>query len=514
MLIKDLIQLEMFNNCELLTGDIGLDNRVETAMILEATDIEKWGQKNQLILTSFYAFSDDDQQSSHTFFEKIKAIGISGIVIKIDRLIHTVPEWFVEQCVHYCIPLIKIEKGISYEKILVAIYGPLINKQATILKSYYEANRQFSALDPAQSSFHDIMTLFHTIMRKQCRLCIPDKQIEIIYGNKEKFSYQNEQLNRVSSSYIRHHYFIIPSSPSQRTVLLFESNHVLVNNFTLEVILDSDTITDSDLMIVENLVNIIQNKLQVSYMFKEQRYTQLNSMAGSILQNTFANYQELDLLLTETEMNDYDYYQMIAFPNNQFTGPNKMYVHSLRNRLRGLYAKHIFYENGLYTILLFNLKSMKQLIRKPDVKRVCGTIDAHNIAISDVVTKERIRELLPQCLDVLKFNRLFPIDFVVENQELGVFRLFTQMELADLLAIIPDKLLSLQREKEDLFQTLAAFLNYNKNFNATAQALFIHPKTVRYRVQKAEEYLAVKFDGSFNSLNYELSINLLRFHTQ
>ena len=58
MQLKELIELPLFKNSKTLTGTIGLTNPVASVMVLEAIDIEKWIKKDQLILTSFYAFKD------------------------------------------------------------------------------------------------------------------------------------------------------------------------------------------------------------------------------------------------------------------------------------------------------------------------------------------------------------------------------------------------------------------------------------------------------------------------
>lgn len=99
-----------------MTKEIGLDNEVDSAMVLEAIDIENWSRKNQLILTSFYALHDLPEKELENFFVKMRRIGISGLILKTDRFIKMIPEWFIELCFNYEIPLIKITQDISYEK--------------------------------------------------------------------------------------------------------------------------------------------------------------------------------------------------------------------------------------------------------------------------------------------------------------------------------------------------------------------------------------------------------------
>jgi purine catabolism regulator len=61
MTIKELMSLELFKTCKLLTGDIGLTNEVDSAMVLEALDIENWSKKKSInfnFTVCFQRFAD------------------------------------------------------------------------------------------------------------------------------------------------------------------------------------------------------------------------------------------------------------------------------------------------------------------------------------------------------------------------------------------------------------------------------------------------------------------------
>ena len=52
MKLRELLSIGDLKKGKILTKEIGLDNEVDSAMVLEAIDIENWSRKNQLILTS------------------------------------------------------------------------------------------------------------------------------------------------------------------------------------------------------------------------------------------------------------------------------------------------------------------------------------------------------------------------------------------------------------------------------------------------------------------------------
>ena len=68
MKLINLLQLKPFSKASLLTGEIGHNNEIESVMIIEALDIEKWAIQNQLLLTSFVAFQNKNHEAINNFF--------------------------------------------------------------------------------------------------------------------------------------------------------------------------------------------------------------------------------------------------------------------------------------------------------------------------------------------------------------------------------------------------------------------------------------------------------------
>ena len=95
----------------------------------------------------------------------MRRIGISGLILKTDRFIKMIPEWFIELCFNYEIPLIKITQDISYEKILFTIYEPLLNYQSHVLRTYYDVRQRFTKLERHYPTVETIMQEFYDIIK-------------------------------------------------------------------------------------------------------------------------------------------------------------------------------------------------------------------------------------------------------------------------------------------------------------------------------------------------------------
>jgi len=130
--------------------------------------------------------------------------------------------------------------------------------------------------------------------------------------------------------------------------------------------------------------------------------------------------------------------------------------------------------------------------------------------VSEVLRKEQIKEILPECLDAIRFNRQFYLAPIIAYSDLGIFSSFIkENQLEKLQQSIPPKLYQLSEENEELFKTLYTFFITNRNYKNTAETLFLHAKTIRYRLSKIEQLLEIDLTSPIQLVNYEIGTYLL-----
>lgn len=516
MRLKELLRTDNFASAKLLTGNIGLENEIESVMVLEAIDIEKWSKTHQIILTSFYAFANQPIEKINDFFQKMEKIGISGLIVKVDRLISMIPEWMIELCIQHRIPLIKITQDISYEKIMLGIYQPIFNYQSHILKTYYEVRQRFSQLTRNFASLERIMAEFYQLLQKSCFLQIPERQIFISEGNVDRDLVITSQERYAHSAYTTNNYSLIHfyTHRDARDQLALQVR--IPNNFTencsLFIFNNEEEFKENDLMIIENVVDVLQEKLQMEYLIKKDRYTRLNNLADAILQNTPQYSDELDSLLQEANLAKFTSYQGIAFATNSLN--SKVIQKEIRNKLRHLKPNTLFFEHMNYLIVLLNFSKEGGPISKELLHQLLAdyfvSYPELTIAVSELKEREQLKEILLDCLNILRFNEEYFIDNVVEMTDLGIFRYFIEEnKQAEMAHCIPQELRQLQREQFDLFATLQVYFQQNRNYKKTAEALFLHPKTIRYRLDRIQEILGIDLTNPLQAHNYETGCYLL-----
>ncbi|MGM0175455.1 PucR family transcriptional regulator [Enterococcus sp. DIV0800] len=516
MKLKELLSLSQLETSKILTKEIGLENEVESAMVLEALDIEHWSKKNQLILTSFYAFDGLTEVDLEEFFHKMQQIGVSGLVIKMERLIKIIPDWVIELSFKYQIPLIKIAQDVSYEKILLAIYEPLLNHQTHILRAYYDVRQRFTRLERQHPSLKEIMEEFYHLIGAPCSLKMIDQQVEIAFGATPKDYVVLERKNLSSGEFTKNDYNLLTlfsqqNGPSQSAleVNLFNpySSHCL-----LLVYLNQTEVKETDLVIIENTIDVLQERLNTEYLLKKERYERLNNLADAILQNTPKNLDELESLLQEAHMNQHAYYQAVAFSTK--TPASKLLKDKAITLLKSLKTDSIFFDHHNYSLILFNFsqnKSISKLQMKHLLTEVLESNPTMTFVISSLKQRDDLKEILMECLDILRFNEEFYQDNVVELADIGIFRHFIRSEQVQALnELVPAKLLNLSQTNFDLFETFYQFLRNNRNYKQTSEAMFLHSKTIRYRLNKIEKILAIDLADSLQVMNHEIGTYIIK----
>lgn len=517
MKLKELLTLGELKKGEILTKDIGLDNEVTTAMILEAIDIENWSKKNQLILTSFYALNDLTEAELEDFFVKMCQIEISGLILKTDRFIKTIPDRFIHLCFKYRIPLIKIKQEVSYEKILLTIYEPLLNTQSHILRTYYEVRQRFNQLERQSSSIETIMEEFYRIIKLPFSLKLIDKGIEISDGKIPRDAIVLARKTLRNTDFTKNDYSLLTLYAHTNPQKHYALEVAIFNNYSanclLLVYLPDDVVKETDLVIIENAIDALQEKFNTESLLKKERYTRLNNLADAILQNTPKNPDELNSLLHEVHMLSKDSYQTIVFPTKDTqTQLMKTRIISL---LRTLKKEAIFFDQHHYSAVLYNFDQADGPITKAYLQRVVQDFLLENpyltFAISSLKPKQGIKELLFECLDILNFNRDFYNGPIVTLADIGIFKHFIQEEqLQSIEESLPQNLVALAQTNFDLFETFYCFLQNNRNYKQTAEKMFLHSKTIRYRLHKVEQLLAIDFNNAFQMANYEIGAYVIK----
>src|SRR5699024_11813704 len=89
--LNELFILEGMEDATILAGHRGLTRPVQFVNISDAPDIIDFSGENHLLLTTAYAFKDDPQKL-RDLIRQMNALNCSGLIIKLQRFLHELPE--------------------------------------------------------------------------------------------------------------------------------------------------------------------------------------------------------------------------------------------------------------------------------------------------------------------------------------------------------------------------------------------------------------------------------------
>ena len=519
MRVSNLFDLPCFKDAKLLTNKTSLDREVEGINIIEAPDIENWGKKNELLLTSFFAFKDLDEAKIEHFFKSMNNIGTAGLIVKVERFYLMVPEIFIKLGNKFSIPIIKVYGSTRYEDIIQSILERLLNNKLYLLNIYYESNKNFSLINKFDYTLQDVSNQLSDNFKESLIT------IKLISSNK---SFQSGLKLDISKFKVIKSYDATESLTNYnfKCSLLKNNNNYLyeisakvsnerISDYIITIISKIPIDNQASYIILDNALQSITQILQFDFISKSEQFLFLNNLASSILHYTkSANDNELDFLLTEASLNTYKNYIVIGIIKSE-KGPRTR-KNNILNFFKSFNFPYIYFEDDEYIYLILNFKEeFKEYFKKNNILKKMGEFGINSSSMNDFVFsnighKFEINRLYREVLELILIKSKYNIPDIMDIREIGLVNLILNYGLSEIIKYLPPKLVSLYEKENDLFETLFMFYICKENYNLCAENLFVHPKTVRYRIDKIKNILSINEASSLIDINYKLGTYVLK----
>ena len=532
--VRDILDFESLYESELIAGMKGLQKEVTGIMVMEAPDIEEWGNVGQVCLTSYFALKDLTLTETKDFFAKANKIGIVAFIVKLDRLVKQIPSYFIDECNMYQIPLIKIPKETHYETIILNIMETLINKNKVLLDRYYMISNQFTNLALREPRLKDILALLedlipnpvsfsenNSIIYRNININPELENVQVIDSTKlSKKRYTNFEYERqvvIHSNFpTQQHSQLLVGIPSLGTDVYRLIIHELIQQTTEE-----------DFMAIENTVSSLQMELLKKYALQQQNLSHLNELINDLIYVRYQSEEELAEILNFLHFSHQDKFHLVTFDLSVQTNKNKVkredsesIVKALSNYISIHWKRFVtLVKKDKIIFLICNSDSERQFNEKITAAIHSFTSLSYyshlsfNTGISCQSNVSDLHLANKQANNILKILKLTNQENkIVSYQELGVIQLFLETnDLEHLIKFVPDKILEIQKTNPELNKTLKVFLDHNQNYKTTAQELFIHPKTAKYRIERLIKLANIDFNNPEELLQINIGLRLLDF---
>lgn len=530
--LKEVSGLPSLKDSKLIYGKEKLNISVSGAMVMEALDIEDWGSPRQILMTSNFAFKDETSETIIHFFKKAKEIGISAFIFKKNRLVSEIPEYFISNCKMFGFPLFEVKKDITYESIINDILKLINNRNTLLLQSYYDNHQQFIQLMMNQSGTIKILETLSTLIGVPVSLV--EKANAKVIGTKERYNLF-EFKNAAESMYrefnnleYEQHSVNYPNIKTQENnkLLSFTIPNLSYEEYQLIIHGADYRFSDMDFMAITNTIIAIQTELVKKYALRQNKKARMNEMVSDLVHGRLTIQEDIDETINNLELNPDKKYRVIVF---NFNSKKRELSDGLVNRLTDTLAN--LFKNKFNNLLYIGHKNQVSLVTSTEtmtintVKKKIETIlkklsdnksykDVyHYISISNEVSLYKLSEGHRQAMDSQKILRMGNEESaIVSYENLGLYRLFIETDnLNSLERFVPENLKALQKDNPDLLNTLYVFINVNQNYSEASEILFIHPKTVRYRINRLKERYNINLKNPEEILQYSIALRILKF---
>jgi len=525
MNLQQILKNDCFKPAKVVSHHKYLDREVSSVMILEATDIEKWGRKHQLILTSYYALIDLHDDDLLSFFKKLVSLEISGLVLKVDRLVKEAPTQLIEFCNTFDIPLIEIPETVKYETIILAVLQPIINENSQILNSYYNARKTINQLSFKEFSIDELLNSIRQLIKSDIQFENESKSFFYSTFVKELPYKVIHEITLPKIKFVDNQYFervIEYSDGTTQTIVSVNIPDLLDNKYVFSVFISFDQLNENDIMMIENATELLLTELLKIYAIKKNQSMRKNNQMHDLLLARYYSEEERNSILSILEIDKFAYYQGIMVSiygeNRNNANPIRSPLDPAINYIRLKYKHVAYFQKNFDIVFLVNLENPEARIKKEDLVELLEICYSNNPSIYCHIGLSACKE---SALDSINDNLLNLKKFmhivhqkstILDYEQLGFFKLFYKIENIDeLFDYVPKHLFDLVKENVDYAHTFLCFLANNHNYVKTAEQLFIHPKTVRYRIDKVVERLGVSLNDSDTLLSLQVALKICEY---
>ncbi|WP_407314760.1 PucR family transcriptional regulator [Desulfosporosinus sp. SB140] len=541
--VKDALKIGPLSTSETVAGHQKLDNVVKGVTIMEAPDIVNWLAGGELLLTSLYS-APAGTLNYKEFIKKLADKGVAAIAIKVGRFVERVPEDMLEAANQYGLPILVLDANVRFVDVMYPIMAELFNNQVVKLNYYKIIQERFTTLALHCLGLDTITKTLEELIGNP--VVVYDRNFKCISTTNpllKKFSevadlFQRESLNDKLSFYRQIVQFPALGEEAVPQVVVPIQAFSQVKAY-LTVVEVNKRLQEMDLICLEHAATVVTLDLvkKVAVQEIEQKFQ------NDLLENLITGNSALNNTLERAALIGWDLsraYTIVLFNIDNIDGILAKSKHSPDTMLQGLksdvvsiitnavrnHTKHYILgtkndsiilmwpspddQNGFLELIKKTGKEIQEQIKKK-VKKVSVAIGIGDVALN----VDEIPRSFKEARDAITFGRMIQGQHVIEAfSELGVFRILCKFaEGNELKNFVPKPLLKLiEHDKNNetvLLKTLEIFLECNGNASKAAKELFIHYKTMLYRLERIKEITGIDLEANEHRLEIEMGLKII-----
>ncbi|WP_048942845.1 PucR family transcriptional regulator [Enterococcus faecalis] len=536
-ILAEVLALPRFSDLQLLSSHSNLTQPLESVEITETPDVADFIPKNVMILTTAMIYKDD-QEKLKPFIDSLKQAECTALGIKVGRFLDEISPEIVAYASAVDLPLIKIPSTQPLGGLLHEIVGYLRDSKTEQMSVAFDIQKRFSTLLMQDVDATRFIAEFAKILNAPIILLSPWQQViahsNYFYGNQKSAEFFIEQLSKDHFQQLAQEKKIFRLQDERQENIQVAGFPIRVNDYFPYYLL---VLSPEQIPYPISEFAIDQAILVLTFMlFKNQKIAEsFEHLKTDFLDRLLDTHQEalskhqnwLELWKNYRLINS-DYYQLaIVYGVTKPENETHIRYQQAEGQLIFQWLKEQLPEI-LPDVALFKLKNQNKSILIFQSKKNDHLMILQNLA-------ERLQQALPITIRFALGNAYenledLPNSYIEASSTLeaslhaqkpatvqlfhpkGLAGLFEKIDTEDVEYFCQQQLKELAYPTEptlqELRKTLKVFLDFNCEITKTANALYLHRNTIKYRMNQCEKLLGTSIQEPETSLLLRVALEL------
>ena len=526
--VRKLLESEQFPKMKLLCGEKGLDLEVKGIRIIEIEDMERYLTGGEILITSFQVYLSCNDREVEQHFEDLVKSDISGFIVKKRKEYDPTGRrlsLLEKHCKKYEIPLVEIPGDFYYWGIIRYVIMQVFDKATARLKYFKITHDNFNAFilnnNGSCNTASNIIKFLSVMI---------ENPVVLYYGNLNcMVSTNSDNSKLILSDEIQ------PYKPNiitkfqymkqmKGSCVQYVVKFAILSEVEIYITITEENreLTELDYMAIENAIINLQYGFLSEFAQDEVKKKYQRDIVHNIL-NGLLSSKEMTEAASQLGMKESDTYRVVDF-------------HTIKKNVQRKYTKEQLQEVGVIVGELMYLLPDALIYRNMDQIVMIQQVDSNQTEleyqkemeeVEDVIQRsilyrkkdtdfqigigksvegyQRLKESYHEASRAIKYIDIIRLvtgdknKSVVHYSNLGFFQIFGEIDdVTELERYIPETLKKLylydDEHKGELITTLQMYLRNNQSIKKTAGAMFVHYRTISYRLEKIKQISGINFD--------------------
>ena len=528
--VRKLLESEQFPKMKLLCGEKGLDLEVKGIRIIEIEDMERYLTGGEILITSFQVYLSCSDREVEQHFEDLVKSDISGFIVKKRKEYDPTGRrlsLLEKHCKKYEIPLVEISEDSYYWGIIRYVMIQVFDKDTARLKYFKITHDSFNTFilknNGSSNTASDIIKFLSIMIENPVVLYYGDLNCMVSTNSDNSKLILSDEIQPYKPNIITKFQYM---KQMKGSCVQYVVKFAILSEVEIYITITEENreLTELDYMAIENAIINLQYGFLSEFAQNEVKKTYQRDLIHNIL-NGLLSSKEMTEAAAQLGMKESDTYRVVDF-------------HTIKKNVQRKYTKEQLHEVGVIEGELMHLLPDALIYRNMDQIVMIQQVDSNQTEleyqkemeeVEDVIQRsilyrkkdtdfqigigksvegyQRLKESYQEASRAIKYIDIIRLvtgdknKSVVHYSSLGFFQIFGEIDdVTELERYIPETLKKLylydDEHKGELITTLQMYLRNNQSIKKTADAMFVHYRTISYRLEKIKQISGINFDNA------------------